>query len=290
MKPAPFGYARPARLDDALALLRDAPGEVRLLAGGQSLVPMLHMRLVRPDLVVDLNRVPGLDAVEERDGHLAIGPLARYSALESDPLVAREAPLLAAAIRCVGDRQVRNRGTLGGSLAQADPVGEMPLACLALDAILVLRSADEGAREVAIDDFLLGAYTTDLEPEEVLVEIRVPRATRRGLVFEVTRRHNDFAVIAIAIAGVPRDGAWHDLRIAVAGADDRAILAREAMEALEGGDLGDDAIQRAGATGGDLGDPASDVRASEEYRRHLIAVHLGRALRRFRDGEGTVGV
>lgn len=289
MKAASFAYARPDSLEQALEILRDAD-DARVLAGGQSLVPMLHMRLVRPTTVVDINRVSGLDDICVEDDHVVIGAMTTYSAIEGSHVLAAELPLLPAAVRYVGDRQVRNRGTIGGSLAQADPVGEMPLVCLALDATIEARSAD-GARQIGIDDHLVGAYTTDLEPEEVLVGVRVARRPRRCLIHEIARRHNDFAVLAIAIAATPTDaGTWQDVRIAVAGMDDRALLALDAMAALEGTDLGNDAITAAVATTADLGDPANDVRASEDYRRHLFDVHLGRCLARLREGVGTVGV
>jgi len=214
--------------------------------------------------------------------------MATYSAIEASDLLATELPLLPGAVRHVGDRQVRNRGTIGGSLAQADPVGEMPLTCLALDATVEARSA-AGHREIPIDEFLIGAYTTDLEPEEILVGVRFARRPRRCLIHEVVRRHNDFAVLALVVSAEPDGGIWQGVRIAVAGMDDRALLVEDAMAALEGTDLGDGAVAEAIAACDGFGDPASDVRASEDYRRHLFRVHLRRCLEQLRDGRGTLG-
>jgi len=230
-----------------------------VLAGGQSLVPMLHMRLMRPSTLVDINGLAELDRIEADGGDVVVGALTRYTALERSPLVESRLPLLQAVVRRIGDRQVRNRGTLGGSLAQADPVGEGPLACLALGATVVARSA-AGTREIPMTDFVLGPYTTALEPDELLVEIRFPPAPREFRFFELGRRHNDFAVIALAVAGS---------RVAIAGGDDHPLLV----------DIGDAPVDEAVRMCLEAIDPLDDVRASAEYRRHLIAVHLERLLR-----------
>lgn len=290
MKAAAFEFRRPATLDETLALLQDRGGESRVLAGGQSLVPMLHMRLVQPELVIDLERVEGLAGVSLEDDAVRIGAMTRYAELERTSAIAAHAPLIGAAVRRIGDRQVRNRGTIGGSLAQADPVGEMPLVCLALDAAVVVRSAD-GTRTIPVDELLLGAYTTDVEEDELITAVQVPRRPRRCALHEVVRRHNDFAVLAIAVSVEPRDdGSFHDVRIAIAGLDDRALLAEDAMRALEGTSLDDDACAAAALDCATLGDPPSDVRASADYRRHLAAVHVQRVLTRVRSTEGCVGV
>ena len=252
MKPARFAYARPETVDDAVGLLAEHEGGARVLAGGQSLVPMLHMRLMQPSAVVDINRLVELDHIEPDGDDVVIGALTRYSTLERSDLVADRLPLVRDVVRYVGDRQIRNRGTIGGALAQADPVGEIPLACLALDATVVARGTG-GTRDIPIADFVLGPYTTALEPGELLVEVRIPRQPGPHRFFELGRRHNDFAVIAIAVVGT---------RIAIAGGDDRPILVEGSVEDVLG-----------------VIDPPDDVRASAEYRRHLIGVHLERLLR-----------
>lgn len=267
MKPAPFSYLRPDTVEGAIALLAEHDGDTRVLAGGQSLVPMLHMRLLRPAAIVDLNRVPGLDQIVTAGDGVSIGALTRHSALERSPLVAERLPLLRTAIGYVGDRQIRNRGTVGGSLAQADPVGEIPLVCLALDATVVIRS-ERGIRELSVDDFIVGQYTTALEPGELLVEVRFPRPPERQTFFELGRRHNDFAVLALALA-LRGD----ELRIALAGVDERAVLVTVPASTPDGDTV---ALCLAAI------DPADDVRASAEYRRHLVEVHVARSLRELR--------
>ena len=272
MKPARFAYLRPETVDDALTALAQHHDAARVLAGGQSLVPMLHMRLMQPTALIDINRIAELDRIEISGAGLVVGALARYSRIESSPLVSERLPLLQDVVRYVGDRQIRNRGTIGGSLAQADPVGEVPLACLVLDATVVARSV-AGTREISIEDFILGPYTTSLEPEELLVEVRFPEPPAACLFFEVGRRHNDFAVLAVAVTGTREGDAWRGLKVALAGADDHATLVR-----LEDSVLDDQAIEAAVATCLEMIDPPSDVRASAEYRRHLVGVHLSRLL------------
>src|SRR5262249_9563858 len=157
MKSAPFSYERPESVQQALEILEQHGGMARILAGGQSLAPMLQMRLMQLNAVVDINRLPGLDEIRAEGGVTALGPLGRYAAFERPPLVSERLPLLGHVVRYVGDPQVRNRGTLAGSLAQADPTGEMPVACLALDATIVASSVS-GMREIGIDEFLVGSY------------------------------------------------------------------------------------------------------------------------------------
>lgn len=273
MKPAPFDYLRPNTVEGAVAALAEHDRDASVLAGGQSLVPMLHMRLIRPSAVVDINGLTELDGIEVRRNGVAIGALTRYSTIETSPLVAERLPLLQTVVRHVGDRQIRNRGTIGGGLAQADPVGEIPLACLALDATVVLRSAG-GEREVRVEDFLLGPYTTAREPNELLVEVRFPESPDACAFVEICRRHNDFAVLAVAAVG---NRGWTDIRVAVAGAEYRPLLV-----CLDDSPLDDAAIEVAVARCLEAADPPDDVRASAEYRTHLLGVHVARVLRKLR--------
>lgn len=275
MKPAPFAYVRPQTVEEAVAAL--AGDEALALAGGQSLVPMLHMRLMQPATVVDINRIAELAGVRVTAAGVSIGALTRYSEIEDSPVVAERLPLLQTVVRHVGDRQVRNRGTIGGSLAQADPVGEMPLACLALGARVALRSAT-GTRELPVEEFVLGPYTTAREPEELLVEVQFPITPAACAFAEVGRRHNDFAVVAVAAVGDPvRDG-WSGVRVAVAGADYQPRLF-----VLDSSTLDDEEIAGFAAECFQAIDPPDDVRASAEYRRHLVWVHVGRVLRSLRN-------
>lgn len=200
MKPPPFDYHAPRILDEALALLARHGDDAKLLAGGQSLVPLLNMRLARPAALVDLNRIPSLFEVERHDGELRLGAMVRHLTLERDPLIRTAAPLLAEAAGLIGHVQIRTRGTLGGSLAHADPAAELPTAISALDARLVVRSASGAARMLSPGEFFTGPLTTSMAPDEALVEVRVPVMTpRTGCAFaELTRRHGDFALVGAA--------------------------------------------------------------------------------------------
>lgn len=283
MKAAPFAYARPASLAEALELLATAGAGARPLAGGQSLAPMLNMRLLRPELVVDLNRIPDMAGVTAIGEGTAIGAMTRYAEIERDPIVSERLPLLKEAIGWIGDRQVRNRGTLGGSLAQADPTGEMALVCLALDARIVVHGGG-AARTVAVDDFLEGPYQTVLEPHELIVEVRFPHGVSAYAFGEVGRKHNDFAIASVAALGAPRgDGRWSEVRIAVNGLDERPVLATTSAALLEGTRLTDAEIDAAVAAALAVADPADDVRASADYRAVVAADLLRGVLRRMRD-------
>jgi len=288
VKSAPFSYVRPESVQDALRILDQGGGGARVVAGGQSLAPMLQMRLMQVDTLVDINPLPGLDQVSADGAVTVFGPLVRYSAIERLPIVSERLPLLQCVVRYVGDRQVRNRGTIGGSLAQADPTGEIPLACLALDATVVASSVS-GRREIGIEEFLVSSYTTALEPEEMITEIRFPLAPERYAFLERSRKHNDFAVINVAVVGRRDAGRrWSGLRIALGGVSDRAVLAARAVALLEGTALEDEAIAGAAQAALEACDPPDDVRASAEYRRHLIPVYVRRALTQLRDGDGEL--
>jgi carbon-monoxide dehydrogenase medium subunit len=283
MKAGAFDYVRPGSVDEALRVLDEHAGGARVLAGGQSLVPMLNMRLMQVSALVDINRIAGLDEVRAEGAVTVLGPLVRYTAIERSPIVAERLPLLPCVARYIGDPQVRNRGTIGGSLAQADPTGEMPLACLALGATIVAASV-AGTREIVVDDFLESSYATTLEPEEMITEVRFPAAPDSFAFLERGRRHNDFAVLSVAVLGRSGDGGrWTDLRIALGGVSDRAILATDAARLLEGTALEDEAIAAAAHAALEVVDPPSDVRGSAEYRRHLVPIYVTRALTKLRD-------
>ena len=277
MKPAPFAYERAGSVEEAIALLGKYEGDARLLAGGQSLVPLLNMRLIRPSAVIDVNGVSGLDEIREEGDEVVIGALTRYCTIEWSPTLGSRLPLLTEIVRYVGDRQVRSRGTLGGSLAHADPTGEMPLAALALGATIVVQGPG-GRRDVPAEEFFLGPYYTVLEPDEMLVEVRFPVRRTVSAVVEHARRHGDFAVIGVAAVGEPNGDGWRAVRVALAGVSDAPFLAGEASELLSGTRLEPDVVERAGAAALAAADPPEDVRASAEYRRHLIPIYVRRAL------------
>jgi carbon-monoxide dehydrogenase medium subunit len=275
MKPAPFRYARPATAVEAVALLASSRGEAKLLAGGQSLVPLLNMRLARPAVLVDLNGARELGRIEPTpDGGLALGALVRHADLAASPLVRERAPLLAAAARHVGHVAIRNRGTLGGSLAHADPAAELPAAALALDAILGLLSP-RGMRRVAAVDFFRGLLSTALDVDELLAEVIVPAAAPGWGFAEMARRPGDFALAGVAASLDGRGGT----RIVGFGVADRPLHLRGA-EAIAAAAPRDATMPaRAGAAAAADCDPAGDVHASAEYRRHLAAALTEDALR-----------
>ena len=238
MKPASFVYHRAASTAEAVTLLDDYQGSARVLAGGQSLLPMLNMRLLRPGALIDINALDELARVRVEGGRTVLGALVRYSTIEHDPLIAERLPLLARVVRHIGDRQVRNRGTLGGSLVQADPTGEMPLACLLLGAA-VRTEGPRGPREVPVEELYAGSYATVLDPDELVTEVVFPQAPRQFAFAERCRRHNDFAVLSVAAAGdLGPDGRWSRLRIGLGGVADTPVLAPAAATVCEGTETG----------------------------------------------------
>jgi len=245
-------------------------------------MPMLNMRLIRPDALVDVNGLRELAEIRPAPGSTALGALVRYSAIESSPLIAERLGLLTAMVRYVGDRQVRNRGTIGGSLVHGDPTGEMPLACLVLGAV-IKATGPAGSREVPVADLYQGSYATVLEPAEVVTEVVFPSASRFFAFSEQCRRHNDFAVVSVAAVGDRQpDGTWTGVRIGLGGVADQPVLAAAAGEVLSGSRLSDESITEAAEAAAELADPPSDVRASAQYRRHLVPVYVRRVLTELR--------
>ncbi len=287
MKASDFLYHRPASVDEAVGLLADYAGNARILAGGQSLMPMMNMRLWRPSSLIDIGRLTDLDRVDMRGEGTVLGALVRYRRIESDPVIAERLPLLPVMIRHVGDRQVRNRGTIGGSLVQADPTGEMPLAALVLGAVAHV-TGPRGSRAIPLEEFFVGSYATAIDAEEMLVEVEYPRHPAAFAFFEVNRRHNDFAVVSVAAVGdAGADGTWRGVRLGLGGVDETPVLARQAMALCEGSGLDDAVVEAAAAAAAGEVSPASDIRASEDYRRHLTAVYVARALKALRGSTGA---
>jgi carbon-monoxide dehydrogenase medium subunit len=290
MKPAPFEYHRPVSLAETFDLLDRYGDDGRLLAGGQSLVPALNLRLAAPRAVIDINRIPDLDAIRVTAEGLVIGALARQEALERSPLVREHAPLIAAAIPHVGHSAIRARGTIGGSLALADPAAELPACAVALGAT-IRAGRRGGTRDIAADDFFRGVYTTALAPGEIVTEILVPRAAAgwRWGFDELARRHGDFALAGLAAAvrgaaeGEPSGyerGVTRDTRLVFFGVGTRPVRARHAEAALAGRRADAQALAAAGrALDGDL-DPPGDVHGSPALRRHLARVLLARVVTR----------
>jgi carbon-monoxide dehydrogenase medium subunit len=279
MKPAPLEYLAASSIEAAVAALARFDGNARVLAGGQSLVPLLSMRLLRPTAVIDINGIPGLGDIAVQGGVVRIGALARYSTLEGSDVIRERVPLLARAVRFVGDRQIRNRGTIGGALCHADPAGEMPLCAVTLGARLHVVGP-RGRHVLDAEEFFQGPYTTALEPTEMLEAVDFPDGTgARAAVVEHARRHGDFAVVSVAATGWRvGDGSWRGIRIGLGAVADRARYARHASEALAGTRLDPGEVATAAARCLEVAEPVSDVRASAGYRRHLVPILVERAL------------
>jgi len=281
MKPPRFDYASPSTLAEAVRLLADGGGDAKVLAGGQSLMPLLAMRLARPALLVDLGRVAGLDHVREEGGELVIGSMATKRSVERSPLVRERQPLLHAATVLIGHPQIRNRGTVGGSFAHADPAAEYPAVGVALGARLRV-AGPVGERVLEAADFFLGPLTTALGPADVIVEIRFPALPpRTGWSFqEVARRAGDFALAgATATLSLDARGRVDDACLVIFGTGTAPVRAREAEAALAGERPEPAALAAAAArAAAGLEEPHSDLHATGEFRRHLAGVMARRAL------------
>jgi carbon-monoxide dehydrogenase medium subunit len=281
MKPVAFAYHAPATVEDALALLTRYGGEAKLLAGGQSLMPLLNFRLSRPAALVDLNAIPSLAYVREKDGEVRFGAMTRQRTIEFSPLVRQRLPLLTEATALVGHLPIRTRGTIGGSLAHADPSAEYPAVLAALDGTVVVRSP-RGERALRPSELFQSYLTTSLGPDEILVEVRLPAmAAGAGFAFEeFSRRHGDFAIVGIAAMLVGDGQHCAAARLATAGAGPVPMRLRSAEEILERDGLSEAAVEAAARRAAELVEPDSDIHASAAYRRNLTRVLTGRALRR----------
>jgi carbon-monoxide dehydrogenase medium subunit len=281
MKPAPFEYYCPHSLEEATALLAEHGGEAKPLAGGQSLIPAMNFRLATPAVLVDLNAIESLAYIREADGGLRIGGMTRHCTLERSELVARYAPLVTSAMPFVAHAAIRTRGTLGGSLAHADPAAELPAVMLALDASFTLRS-NSGSRTVAAREFFTGLFSTAIEAGELLTEISIPRAqAETGYAFqEISRRHGDFALAGAAAAvGLDHEGRCSTVRVALLSVSDRPVLAAAAARVLVGHIPSPALVQEAAQSAAEHDiDPPGDIHASSRYRRHLAAVLIRRTL------------
>jgi carbon-monoxide dehydrogenase medium subunit len=267
-------------LEETLTSLADAGEDAKILAGGQSLMPLLSLRLARPSVLVDLGRVEGLDRVSEQNGTVTIGTMARERAIERSSVVAEKIPLLAAALPLIGHPAIRNRGTVGGSIAHADPSAEIPAVAVALDAELVIASAARGERRVSAAEFFQGFFTTALEADEVLVAVCFPvAAPGTGVAFvEAARRHGDFAMVGAAAVVNVEGGRIADARIALIGVADTPLRRPEAEQALIGAEIGSAPLADAAAAAGEGLTPASDLHGTSAYRTHLARVLTRRAL------------
>ena len=280
MKPAAFDYCNPATLGEALSLLSEYGDEGKVLAGGQSLVPLLNFRLAHPETLIDINRLAELDGIRRRDGRLTIGALTRHSTVEDSAIVAEGWPLLHDALGFVAHTQIRNRGTFGGSVAHADPSAEIPVAITALDAVLVARSL-RGERRIPVEDFFFTHLTTTLESDELLVAVELPALTpHTGHSFvEFSRRHGDFALGGAAIlVRLDPDGRCQGAAVALLGAAPTPLRAGTAERSLIGNDVDQETARAAAALAVDSIDPTGDIHGSAEYRRGLIETLVRRGI------------
>jgi 2-furoyl-CoA dehydrogenase FAD binding subunit len=281
VKAAPFAYSRPARLEEVLELL--AEPDAKALAGGQSLVPMMAMRLARPAHVIDLGGLAELAGVEDQDGHVRIGAMVTQRSLELDPQVRRRLPLLAAALPFVGHREIRNRGTLGGSLAHADPAAELPLVAATLEGEIEARGPG-GVRSIAAGELVLGPFQTALDEGELLTAVRLPAARAgEGFAFaEVARRHGDFALCGVAVALRMRGGAVASARVGLLGVGPRPHVHDVAELLAEAAGSWEERARYAAQALAERMSPSSDMHASASYRRRLARALIARCLERAR--------
>jgi len=286
MKPASFEYRRADTVQDALERLAELGEDAKLLAGGQSLVPMMNFRIVRPSALVDISRVPDLRYLA-RDGEaLRIGALTLHREVElADDGLLEGFGVLKQAAPYVGHYPIRARGTFGGSIAHGDPSSEWCMLTLLLDGEIVARGPD-GERVIPAGEFFFGFFTTALEPGEVLTEVRFARPMPRAALHEFARRHGDYGIVAAATGVRADDGACREARIVVGGVDEVPVRIEAAEAVLVGSDLGEDALQEAARIAAQEVEPGSDVQGSAEYRKHLTRVLVARALRTAVDSDG----
>ena len=279
MKPAPFAYARATSLAHAFDLLALHGDDARILAGGQSLMATLNMRLSAPKILVDIGRIAGLDGIGETDDGLKIGAMARQADVESSPLVAARAPLIAEAMRHIGHPAIRNQGTFGGSIAFADPSAELPACAVALDARLHVAGAG-GERVITAADFFRGLYETALAPGEILTAVEIPRIApgwKSGFL-ELARRHGDYAIIGLAAHVEIDGGTFGDARLVFFGAGDRPVSATQTAALLKGQAWSEDLAARLADALREELDPPEDLNADAPMRRHLAGVLVRRTL------------
>lgn len=281
MLPSRFEYHRAGSMEEAFSLLATHGDEAKILAGGQSLIPMMKLRFASPGHLIDVNHITGLDGIEERDGVLRIGALVRHNNLAASDVIQARYPAIAAAAPMIADPLVRNLGTIGGSLAHADPAGDLGSVMLSLGGSVVLKSA-KGERTVPIGEFLVDTFTTSIEPDEMLTEIEVPVPSGRwgGTYLKLERKVGDFATVGVAVSVELSNGTIGRAGIGMTGVGLKNIKATEAEASLAGATPGEEAFAQAGRLAAGASSPVTDVRGSEEYKRHMVEVYVRRGLAR----------
>ena len=280
MFPSNFEYRSPASVDEALALLAEHE-DAKVLAGGQSLIPLMKLRFAAPAMLVDIGRIPGLDTLAEEGGSLRIGALVRNRQLERSDVVSDRYPTVAAAAPLISDPVVRNQGTLVGSLCHADPQGDWGSVMLALDGSVVARSQAGGERVIPITEFLDGPFTCTLRPDELAVEARVPDpgADFSGTYLKLERKVGDFATVGVAVFLAMSGGSVTKAGIGLTGVGATNIKATAAEQALVGNTVSDSVIEEAARLAADASDPRTDVRGTADYKRDVVRVYVARGLR-----------
>jgi len=285
MKPSAFAYARPKTLDEAIGLLAASGGEAKAIAGGQSLMPMLAFRLSTPKLLVDIGRIPDLDRIDVDESGVHLGALVRWRDIERDPNLPEAHPLLVAAVHHIAHYQIRNRGTIGGSLAHADPAAELAGIAVTCEAEITAVGR-AGRRKIKAADFFTGPLMTALEPDELIVELRLPHwsSSRRWAFEEFSRRRGDFALAGVALFyEVDFGGRIRDPHVGAFGIGDRPRRLRDIESLIVGREVGEALVREVGALAARSVDPDDDIHAPGEYRRALLGVLTERALARSAD-------
>lgn len=278
MIPAAFDYAAPASVEEAVSLLQQHGDEAKLLAGGHSLLPLMKLRLALPSVLVDLGRIAGLSYIRDDGDHIAVGPMTTHYALQSSELLRRRAPLLSQAAGMVGDMQVRNRGTIGGSISHADPASDLPVVVVALRADIVARGPN-GERTIRASDFFQDIWTSALEPDEVVTEIRVPASDERGQNYQKFRQRSaDWAIVGVAVNVASGNGANSDASVVLTNVGPTPVRAVGVEETLRGRPLSADVIREAAERADEGLEPSDELKASAAYKRHLARVLTRRAL------------
>lgn len=281
MKPPKFAYHAPESLEEAIQLLQRYGGNARLLAGGQSLVPLLNFRLLAPEALVDLRKVPGLTDIRFSQGKICIGAMTRQRTAENSQVVVQRLPIVREALGWVGHLPTRTRGTIGGSIAHADPSAELPMVLLALDGEVCV-AGPSGTRLIAADDLFDSVFTTTLAPGEILTEVCIPAMQVRAgfAIEEYARRKGDFAIVAVASIIEGDSKQCTRARLVAAGVGGRPVRLRAAEQLLEKGGVGVDVIEAASRNAAEIVEPTSDPAASADFRHHLTGVLMKRALQR----------
>jgi carbon-monoxide dehydrogenase medium subunit len=288
MIPPSFEYLRPNTIPEAIAMLQQHGDTAKVLSGGQSLIPMMKLRLARPAILIDINRISGLSHIKEEDGFLKIGGLTREAELEASPLVRSKYPVLADTTHVIADPQVRNLATVGGNLAHGDPANDHPATMLALGA-QVVANGPKGERIIPIEDFFLSLFTTALKPDEILTEIRVPIPPARsaGAYLKLERKVGDFATAAVAVQlTLDEQGACRNIGIALTNVGATPVKAKKAEDFLRGKKLDDAVIAQAAQLAADDAEPSADLRGPVEYKQGLVKELAKRALLLARERAG----